>query len=189
MAGQLPVPAPALGTDQVARASSPAEWYTMVTQGNLEQRMPPFNSLTDRQRWDVVAYLYWLSNTPEKIEQGQSLYMAQCASCHGEHGGGDGSEAAGFSVQPVKFTDQEFMADISNEQLFQTVSAGKAPDMPAYEDELSAEDRWALAAYLRTLTFTPQVKVSDIPETSTPSAAATSEATEIPEPGDQRIWW
>ena len=49
MAGQLPVPAPALGTDQVARTSSPAEWYSIVTQGNLEQRMPPFNSLTDRQ--------------------------------------------------------------------------------------------------------------------------------------------
>ncbi|MES0360210.1 MAG: cytochrome c, partial [Anaerolineales bacterium] len=55
------------------------------------------------------------------------------------------------------------------------------PDMPAYEDELSAEDRWALAAFLRTLTFTPQVKVSDIPETPTPAAAATSEAAEIPE--------
>ncbi len=181
MAGQLPVPAPALGTDQVARGSSPAEWYTIVTQGNLEQRMPPFNSLTDRQRWDVVAYLYWLSITTEKIGEGQSLYQVHCASCHGDQGGGDGSEAAGLSVQPVKFTDQEFMADISNEQLFQAISAGKTPDMPAYEDELSAEDRWALAAYLRSLTFSPQVKVSDIPETSTPSAAATSEAAEIPE--------
>lgn len=181
MAGQLPVPAPALGTDQVARASSPAEWYAIVTQGNLEQRMPPFNSLTDRQRWDVVAYLYWLSSTTERIEQGQSLYQAHCASCHGEQGGGDGSEAAGLSVQPVKFTDQEFMADISNEQLFQAISDGKAPDMPAYEDKLSAEDRWALAAYLRSLTFAPQVKVSDIPETPTPAVTTTSEAAAAPQ--------
>lgn len=155
MAGQLPVPAPALGTDQVARASTPAEWYTIVTQGNLEQRMPPFNSLTDRQRWDVIAYLYWLNSTTEGIEQGQALYQAHCASCHGVQGGGDGSEAAGLSVKPEKFTDQEFMADISNEQLFQAISDGKEPDMPAYGDELSAEDRWALADYLRFLTFAP----------------------------------
>ena len=181
MAGQLPVPAPALGTGQVARASTPAEWYTIVTQGNLEQRMPPFNSLTDRQRWDVIAYLYWLSSTTEGIEQGQALYQAHCASCHGVQGGGDGSEAAGLSVQPEKFTDQEFMADISNEQLFQMISDGKAPDMPDYRDELSAEDRWALADYLRFLTFTPRLKVSDIPETPTPAGTTSSEAAELPQ--------
>jgi mono/diheme cytochrome c family protein len=174
MAGQLPVPAPALGTEEVARVSSPAEWYTIITQGNLENRMPPFSSLTDRQRWDVVAYLYWLSSTTERIEQGQELYEEQCAACHGEKGGGDGAETASLSVKPTKFTDQQLMADISDEQLFEAISGGKAPDMPAYEDKLSPEERWAIAAYLRSLTFAPHVKVSDIPETPGPTAVTTS---------------
>jgi mono/diheme cytochrome c family protein len=178
MAGQLPVPAPALGTEAVARQSSPAEWYAMVTQGNLERRMPPFNSLTDRQRWDVVAYLYSLSNPTERLLQGQALYNTNCADCHGERGDGKGEQAATLSVSPTNFTNQEMMAGISEEQLFQAISAGMAPDMPTYEDQLSAEERWALSAYLRSLTFSSQIAVSDDQETSTPEVAETSNATQ-----------
>ncbi len=178
MAGQLPVPAPALGTDAVARLSSPAEWYTVVTQGNLERRMPPFSSLTDRQRWDVVAYLYSLSNSPQRLLQGESLYQGNCAACHGEGGDGKGLEAAALSESPTIFTDQELMADYSAEQLFQAISEGKAPDMPAFAEQLSAEERWALSAYLRSLTFASQIAVSDTPETPTPAAVETSETTQ-----------
>lgn len=164
MAGQLPVPAPALGTVQVARRSTPAEWYSIVTQGNLAQRMPPFSSLTDRQRWDVIAYLYSLTNPSEEIVQGETIYQEYCASCHGESGDGNGSEASALSTQPSDFTDQEFMANISAEQLFTSISSGTA-DMPAFEEELSEQDRWALTSFLRSLTFMPQVAVGDIPET------------------------
>jgi mono/diheme cytochrome c family protein len=175
MAGQLPVPAPALGADEVASLSSPAEWYAIVTQGNLERRMPPFNSLTDRQRWDVIAYLYSLSSTPEIIAQGESLYQANCVSCHGEQGDGGGPDAAGLSAHPTDFTDQEFMAGISGEHLFQVISDGKSPDMPAFGEKLSPDERWALAAYLRSLTFASKVAVSEIADTPTLSAETTQE--------------
>ncbi len=178
MAGQLPVAAPALGTDAVARLSSPAEWYAVVTQGNLERRMPPFSSLTDRQRWDVVAYLYSLSNSPQRLLQGESLYQGNCASCHGEGGDGKGLEAAALSEPPTVFTDQELMADYSAEQLFQAISEGKAPDMPAFAEQLSTEERWALSAYLRSLTFASQIAVSDTPETPTPATIEASETTQ-----------
>jgi mono/diheme cytochrome c family protein len=178
MAGQLPVPAPALGTDVIARKSSPAAWYVMVTQGNLERRMPPFNSLTDRQRWDVVAYAYSLSNPAQRILAGERLYEDNCAACHGELGDGAGPEAAALSVPAADFTDQEMMAGISGEQLFQGISEGVGPDMPAFAEQLSEEERWILAAYLRSLTFAPRVKVSDVPESPTP--AATEKSAEVP---------
>jgi mono/diheme cytochrome c family protein len=179
MAGQLPFPAPALGTDAVARQASPAEWYAVVTQGNLERRMPPFSSLTDRQRWDVVAYLYSLSNSPQRLLQGESLYQGNCASCHGESGDGKGLEAANLSVRSTNFTDQELMADLSAEQLFQAISEGISPDMPAFAEQFSAEERWALSAYLRSLTFASQIAVSDTPETPTPASTETSETTQV----------
>jgi mono/diheme cytochrome c family protein len=177
MAGQLPVPAPALGTDVIARQSSPAAWYMMVTQGNLERRMPPFSSLTDRQRWDVVAYAYSLSNPAQRILAGKTLYEDNCAACHGEIGDGAGPEAAALSVPATDFTDQEMMAGISGEQLFQRISEGVGTDMPAFAEQLSEEERWILASYLRSLTFAPRVAVSDAPET--PTIAATEESAEV----------
>lgn len=175
MAGQLPVPAPALGTDEVARLSSPAGWYVIVTQGNLERRMPPFSSLTDRQRWDVIAYLYSLSNTPQIVAQGESLYQANCVSCHGEQGDVGDPVVSTVSVQPTDFTDQEFMAHISGEQLFEIISDGVEPDMPAFGEQLTPDERWALTAYLRSLTFASRAAVSEIPDTATPGAQTTQE--------------
>ncbi len=179
MAGQLPVPAPALGTEAVARQASPAVWYVIVTQGNLERRMPPFSSLTDRQRWDVVAYLYSLSNPPERILQGKELYTENCASCHGMDGNGKGPEATKLSVPPTNFTDQELMADLSSELLFQAISEGIPPDMPAFGEQFPTEELWALSTYLRSFTFSPQITVSDLPETPTPAVTQTSETVQV----------
>src|SRR5687768_16801598 len=38
---QLSVPVSALGLLEVARPASPAQWYTVVTRGNMERFMPP----------------------------------------------------------------------------------------------------------------------------------------------------
>ena len=186
MAGQLPVPAPALGTNQVSRTASPSEWYTIVTQGNLERRMPPFNSLSDRQRWDLVAYLYSLSTNAEIIAEGEQLYQVNCADCHGSEGDGKGSKAAEFSTVPTNFTDLELMAAISDEALFQVISEGKGADMPAFTEQLSTQEMWALSDYLRSLTFAPRVAVSEAGGTQTP-AATESDAVEVASPTPESV--
>ena len=109
-ASQLPNPVAALASPEVARASTPENWYTQVTQGNLERFMPPFSSLSDRQRWDVVAYSYSLSTSDSEVALGEELYRANCARCHGEEGRGDGPEAADLPVAATDFTDQAVMA-------------------------------------------------------------------------------
>ncbi len=152
-ASQLPNPPVALGAVQVARESTPSEWYNVVTQGNLERFMPPFTSLTERQRWDVVAYAYTLSVSPEALSQGEQLYQENCAGCHGPDGEGDGPQAADLSAEPVNFTDQAYMSEKSGADLFEAISSGVGADMPAYADQLNSDERWALADYLRSLTF------------------------------------
>ncbi len=156
---QLSVPAAALGLSDFSRQFTPAEWYTVVTQGNLERFMPAFTNLTDRQRWDVVAYAMSLSSSKELADQGKTLYQANCTSCHGGSGKGDGADAGKLSTPPNDFTDQAFMAKISAASLYQAISSGKSPDMPAYGSILNDNERWALVAYLRSLTYV-------IPETS-----------------------
>src|SRR3972149_3515611 len=105
-ASQLPNPPAPIGSAELSRQAAPADWYAMVTQGNLEKFMPPFNSLSERQRWDVVAYLYTLSISPEVVAQGQTLYQDSCAECHGLDGQGDGPKAGELGVPPTNFTDQ-----------------------------------------------------------------------------------
>ncbi|HEX9616511.1 MAG TPA: c-type cytochrome [Anaerolineales bacterium] len=167
-AAQLPNPAPPLGSADLARQSTPAGWYSIITQGNLERFMPPFNSLTEGQRWDVVAYLYTLSSPPGSVAEGEQLYQANCVACHGQGGQGDRPEAGDLSVPPTDFTDQKRMAAVSGAELFEVISTGKAPDMPGFTDRLAEEERWALTAYLRSLTFASQGETAGLQETPPP---------------------
>ena len=178
MAGQLPVPAPALGTNAVSRKASPSEWYSIVTRGNLERRMPPFNSLSDRQRWDVVAYLYSLSTDADFIAEGEELYQFNCADCHGAEGDGKGPEAAGLPVAATNFTDLKLMAEISDDLLYQAISEGKDSAMPAFTESLTSQEMWALTDYLRSLTLMSHNTASETLETPTPEATGSGEAAQ-----------
>jgi mono/diheme cytochrome c family protein len=174
-AAQLSVPVATLGLSDFARLYTPAEWYTVVTQGNMEKFMPAFANLTDRQRWDVVAYAMSLSAPDKLVSQGKTLYDQKCVTCHGQSGNGDGPDASTLSTQPKDFTDQAFMAQSSSASLYQAISAGIAPDMPAFTSTMDDNERWALVAYLRSLTFAvPQPSGNTYPA---PSIKTTSEPT------------
>jgi mono/diheme cytochrome c family protein len=155
-ATQLSVPVAALGLSDFSRLYTPAEWYSVVTQGNMEKFMPPFGNLTDRQRWDVIAYALSLSISNEVITTGKLIYAENCMTCHGVNGKGDGPEANKLSTELTDLTDQSIMAQRSATHLFQTISSGIAPGMPAYESILGDEERWALVSYIRSLTIPNQ---------------------------------
>lgn len=42
-------------------------------------------SLSDAQRWDLVALIWQLNRTPAELAQGRQLYAQNCAACHGEN--------------------------------------------------------------------------------------------------------
>jgi cbb3-type cytochrome c oxidase subunit III len=163
----LPNPVAALGSPDVARKATPASWYNQVTKGNLQRFMPPFNSLSDRERWDVVAYSFSLSIPQETLSQGEMLYAANCAGCHGEKGQGDGPQATGLAMPPTAFTDQARMSQKTTADFYTAITDGVPPAMPAFESHLNEQDRWALADYLRMIPFS---------ETGEPVAAAAATA-------------
>lgn len=181
-AGQLPNQPSPLGSPEFARQASPAGWYRIVTQGNLERFMPPFTSLTDRQRWDVVAYAFTLSTSPEQVARGRQIYQENCVACHGVGGKGDGTEAAGLSVPPPDFTNQERMAEKTGMQLYQAIGEGIPPDMPVYADQLTEEERWDLVAFLRSLTFSSESVALGITSTPPSEATRTAETAEATPP-------
>jgi mono/diheme cytochrome c family protein len=153
-AAQLSNPVPALASIELSRQTSPARWYEIVTRGNLDRFMPPFPSLSDSQRWDVVAYALSLSSQQATIAEGQQLYQEKCAGCHGVNGKGDGVEAGSLPKAPTNLTDLAFSATRTGVDLYSSISIGISPAMPAFGNELSQAERWALVDYLRSLNFT-----------------------------------
>ena len=179
-AAQLPNPVAPIGAADVARQSSPAKWYATITQGNLERFMPPFNSLSDRQRWDVLAYVYSLSQPEASMAQAAQLFQQNCARCHGPKGQGDGPDAAQLSKPPKDLTNLAFMAEKSAADLFKTMTEGVSPDMPPFADKLTGDERWALSDFVRSLTFT--VPSAPLAQGATTSPAATSAPGGTPAP-------
>lgn len=149
----LPNPVTAIGSKQVARQASPAEWYRIVTEGNLDRFMPPFDSLSDRERWDVVAYSFSLSTQENDLAQAETIFMGYCAGCHGEQVSGESPPAAGPQSSIISFQDLEGMATKSSQDIYQAVTEGVNSEMPAFKDQISDTERWLLSDYVRNLLF------------------------------------
>ncbi len=136
---------PLLGSPEFAQGKTPAAWYQMVTQGNLQKFMPPFSSLSDQQRWDVVAYAFTLHTTPEQLAAGETL----CGDC------------------AQYFGDQRMMSALSENDLVNLMKNGEG-DIPAFGKDFSDADALAVAAYLRSLTFALPSAPTVAPATQAP---------------------
>lgn len=129
-------------------------------------------SLTESQRWDVVAYIWQSNTTPESLANGKQLYAQNCAACHGENGAGDGvfaddlTEAGKSSMQtmegamsmmmqaPVDFTDPKRMLDASPALLQgKTLRGGMGTGMPMWGSIFTEEQIWDMVAFIYSFQF------------------------------------
>lgn len=82
--------------------------------------------------------------TPD-LGRGAALFAQNCASCHGITGNGQGPAAKGMDPPPIDFTDRARARERSLFGLYQVIEQGlEGTAMPSFAN-LSAEDRWALA--------------------------------------------
>jgi len=168
---QLGVTVPAFALPEVARPSSPAQWYTTVTRGKIERFMPPFVSLNDQQRWDVVAYIMTLHTSEEQIQKGKELFEANCAGCSTDY-----------------YKDLNNVSGLSTVALARIVRLGN-DQIQAFGENLSDDDMWAVAEYLRSLSYdtTPPAAPTAVPATPTIASAdaGTTSAEGTPVDGQQ----
>jgi mono/diheme cytochrome c family protein len=77
----------------------------------------------------------------DEIDQGKTLYDAQCKICHGTSGNGKGQAGAALNPAPADFTNPEFWKQPDIDQLIEnTILNGHGP-MPAFRmkpDQLQA---------------------------------------------------
>ena len=127
------------------RAAAPVDFYAAVSGGH--DTMPGFtDTLSDEDRWNVVYYLWHFSVPQELLAQGKPVYETNCVACHGPDGQGAIPQAAKFGP--------EFISKFPTTQFYQSVSAGKGI-MPAWQDRLSVDERWAAVEYARAFAYEP----------------------------------
>lgn len=149
-------PPPANFTDaQFMRGETPYDFYHVVSLGKRNTAMPAWDqTLSVQERWDVVAYVWTLAAGDAAIAEGQGIYLAQCASCHGATGDGRGAFADVLIRNAPDMTQPQQLARRTDADLFSTISGGVAGSpMPAFARTLSEEERWKAVAFVRRLAF------------------------------------
>lgn len=155
-----------------------------IRQGRANTSMPFFSQLSDREVRAVAEFIKffsprwrkpenhgvpiklpeppaWLARPAEaaaRADQGRVTFALACASCHGEHGNGQGpaavelKDAWGDPARPADLRAPAFRNGRTAVDIFRvlTLGVGGTP-MASFADTLTEDQRWELAAFVLTL--------------------------------------
>ena len=115
-----------------------------------------------------------LSETPENLQRGHALFLANCSPCHGVTGVGNGSVVHLLQHKPANL-----MTGVSNNlpdgYIYGYIRNGGIW-MPSYDDAMSSNARWQVVLYLRHLQHSYKKAVAsasaDTGAASAPAAAS-----------------
>ena len=86
------------------------------------------------------------------IASGKKVFQSKCQRCHGPKGLGDGEDADPKYKDDMNLTDPARAKVNSDGVVFYKVWNGRtSPKMPAFSQELSKEQVWAVVSYVQTL--------------------------------------
>ncbi|HSN78159.1 MAG TPA: cytochrome c [Anaerolineae bacterium] len=148
-AEEVGVAAPAAADTPTAPASDTAAIQAAAGFG-------PESGMMERHHADVPAeYVDLVNATPadeDSLQRGQMVYAAQCETCHGASGMGDGPAGQGLDPAPAPIAHTSQM--LSDGYLYWRISEGGhsfETAMPAWGEALSEQARWDLINYVRSL--------------------------------------
>jgi high-affinity iron transporter len=83
---------------------------------------------------------------PGSVKKGAAIYKAECASCHGDAGHGDGPDGLYFVPPPPRLTG----LTAGDAELFLKTTRGRG-NMTSYEAKLDVAQRWDVVNFVKTL--------------------------------------
>jgi cytochrome c oxidase cbb3-type subunit II len=133
-----------------------SETPNMATPGETSARAtPPVVPIAMTGGYSVSAPILHPAADPDELQAGVSrgatVFAANCASCHGPAGKGDGKASASLLPKPANLTAARFSDQRLSSVLWNGV-AGSA--MPPWR-QLPTEDLRALVAYVQSLRVSP----------------------------------
>jgi len=127
-----------------------------VARNQLHQDAYFFTGLQDGKEGDGLP----IPLTTEVMARGQERYNIYCTPCHSRVGNGDGMIVQrGYRPAGDFHTDRLRNAPLGH---FFSVMTNGYGAMPDYAAQLTPEDRWAVAAYVRALQLSQNAKQADV---------------------------
>jgi mono/diheme cytochrome c family protein len=139
-----------------ARSARPVVQGT-VARGQLHDDLLLYTG----KRNGVDAELFPFPVTDRVMKRGQERFNIYCSPCHGRTGEGDGMVVQrGYRRPPSYHQDRLRTAPVGH--FFDVMTNGFGA-MPDYAVQVTAEDRWAIAAYIRALQLASHATQADVP--------------------------
>jgi mono/diheme cytochrome c family protein len=153
--------------------------FDTITRGMPGTVMPSWANLSEKQRWQLVQYIKTFSDRfkkeqapepitigdpkppyPESVDNGRRLFIdAECWSCHGIEGKGDGPSAHnlkdqwGYPIVPANLTiSRNWRGGNRPQDIFRSISIGiGGTPMPSWKDVLTEDQVWDITNYLLSI--------------------------------------
>ena len=102
-----------------------------------------------------------LEVTEAVLKRGQERFNIYCSPCHNYSGNGKGMIVQKGFVQPTSFHDPRLRASPVG-YFFNVITNGYGR-MYSYASRVPAADRWAIAAYIKTLQYSQDAPIAGLP--------------------------
>lgn len=137
-----------------------AYWVNDYFPDGRSMRVPPTGTVP-RER-DLAAEATPPPVTEALLKRGHERFDIHCAVCHGYAGDGDSVVASKMSLRaPPTLVDDKVSA-YTVQQIFTVATEGYGY-MPTYAAEISPNDRWAIANYVKVLQLSQHASLDDVP--------------------------
>jgi hypothetical protein len=128
-----------------------------VARGNLRADEYFYTGKINGQEGDTFP----LPVTKELLLRGQQRFTIYCTPCHSRVGDGDGMIVQRGLKRPPSYHDEKLKkAPIGH---FYDVMTNGFGAMLNYSAQVTPQDRWAIAAYIRVLQLSQDAKLADVP--------------------------
>ena len=101
---------------------------------------------------DAAALKNPVASSAASIAAGQKTFQANCVSCHGPAGAGDGKNIAQMNPKPSNLTDGSWKHGSTDGEIFTLIRDGsKNTAMRGFASKMTTNDIWNVVNYVRTL--------------------------------------
>ena len=156
-AGFLALTLPSAGKPEQGQQPSSTN-RSLIEAAPKQQPAPEATPDFSKSTWDLPADADKTKNpveaTAESVAGGKELFLSKkgnCIFCHGETGAGNEENLPKLRRKPADLSNKQRMKTMTDGVIFWKITKGIPGIMPGREKQLTAEERWNLVNFVRTL--------------------------------------